>query len=480
MHNILLITADQFRHDALGSAGVFPVPTPHLDALAAGGTAFDAAYCASPLCVPSRASIMTGRMPCEHGVYYNDQSWPEAMPTLPRRLADNGYYTACIGKRHFNPPRRHGGFHRVWSGEDVTLPRPPHPSATVMQWGDYADQAYVGEPTHLPPELYSTTLLANHACAELRRLAATRRMRAGGGEPVFLWLSFIQPHTPCVPPDPWFSLVDADAVPPPVRDDPRELDALPEPVRRWFDFWQRIGPEHARRFRAQYLGDVALVDHEVGRVLRTLDELGLRDDTLIVFTSDHGDYLGDHGLQQKGFFHEASARVPLVFYGPRVAAGRRVATPVSLIDLYPTLLDHAGLWLPRHRDVRGRRVYPGAEDVGGASLLAAMRPMADEGDEVVRGELEPDRVVTVESAIHGRHVMARQRHLKACRYENSGETQLFDLTTNPDEWADASLADVTRDLPTPLAGAINEVLRAQEPHAASSYYFKGRFRPMFT
>lgn len=473
MRNILLITADQFRYDMLGILGVHPVQTPTLDRLAAEGTRFDRAYCPYPLCVPARASIMTGLRACDHGVYYNDQGWSNALPTLPGRLAENGYYTTEVGKTHFYPRRRHAGFHRVWE-TDVAYIRELEARGLTRynvaeRHGKYGS-AFKTTPTHLPPEMHLTIRTTDVALDELGTIAARRRCRQFGYEGFFMWLSYFSPHVPCDPPEPYFSMYDRGSLTPFVRNE-GELETFSAPLKRSRDEWRFMDDAWMAKLRAQYMGDVTLVDHQIARVLEKLDELQLRDNTLIVFTADHGDYLGDHWLQQKGFFHDPSARIPLLFNGPGIAAGQVVDGLASLLDLYPTLLDYEELWMPPVRDPAGRLVYQNAEEMPGLSLLPILNGMHP---------ADPERVVISESAMYGRHLMIRYRNLKYNHYFTTNEWDVFDLDADPNELRNLRGEMRLTDLPAPMQAAFAEVSGRTERWEDGFYHWNGKLRPMFT
>lgn len=473
MRNILLITADQYRYDMLGLLGAHPVQTPTLDRLSQEGTRFDCAYCPYPLCVPARASIMTGLRSCDHGVYYNDQAWSDLLPTLPGRLAQNGYYTTEVGKTHFHPRRRHAGFHRIWDSDSSYIKELATRGLTrynaAERRGKYGS-AFKTTPTHLPDELYLTIRTTDLALEELKVIADRRRCRQFGYEGFFMWLSYISPHVPCDPPEPYFSMYDRKTLTPFVRND-AELETFSGPLKRWRDEWRSMDDAWISKLRAQYMGDVTLVDHQVGRVLDMLGKLHLRDNTLIIFTSDHGDYLGDHWLQQKGFFHEPSVRVPLLFNGPGIAAGQVSKGPASLLDLYPTILDYEELWMPPVRDDKGRLVYQNAENLPGCSLLPVLNGTQS---------ADMDRVITSESAIYGRHMMIRYRNWKYNHYFNTGEWDVFNLDTDPDELRNLRSEMRLADLPIPMQSAFEDISSRMEKWKDGTYLINGKTRPMFT
>jgi len=468
MRNILFITADQLRHDALGFRGVFPVRTPNIDALVRGGTAFENAYCPSPLCVPSRASIMTGKYPCDMGVYYNDQAWDDALPTLPGELSKNGYWSVAVGKMHFRPGRKHFGFDKRCADNGTDYPlylkRLGIPKDEPRTPEERKHFAYATRPTTVPLAHYLPVYTTDRAIHELDLIARRRECGPGGNEPFFMWYSFLLPHTPCTPPEPYFSMYSPDELPPPVRDE-KETSAFAPPVQRWLGAWRFLDDAWTARIRAQYLGCVTLVDEQIGRVLGHLKRLGLYDNTLIVLTSDHGDYLGDHYMHQKAFFHDCSAKVPLILYGPDIPGGKRVMENVSLIDLMPTLLDYCGLAPRRFDDTTGTEADLDDETSDACSLLAAP---------------DPERVVVSESGIHGLSVMLRHRDEKIVYHDATRQFDRFDLAADPDELNNLGASLTVDNLPDPFREALCNVLDRLAPYRGETYYFNGKVRPMFT
>ncbi len=474
--NILLITADQFRYDAFGHRGVFPVRTPHLDALAAGGTVFDQAYTPYPMCVPARASIMTGLHCFRHGVYYNDQGWPDRLQTLPGVLAANGYYTIEVGKTHFIPRRRHGGFHKMILPEDLHTatvnkygrPKTSLPSET--RWDDMIVR-HVGRTWNgrIAPEDYEPIYFATRAIQELEKLVIRRECIGDADEPFFMWLSMLQPHSPCAPPPPYGSMYRPEDIPPPVKSE-EEKSHFAAPLRGFAEGWKALTPEMIASFRARYLGSVSLVDEQVGRVIAALSQLGLRENTMVIFTTDHGEYFGDHHQMQKAFFHDASSRVPLIFNGPGVAAGAKLSGEASLCDLKPTVLDLCGLVSPSIPDARGASLYESIVSEDTLSLLPALR-----GSEMPEG-----RVNISESGIYGQGIMAKRGSEKFNFYPQTMEFDHFDLAADPDELHNLG-RDVRLDtLPDWARENFEKVLTHTRPLNQRSYFFNGKVRPMFT
>jgi arylsulfatase A-like enzyme len=469
MRNILFITMDQIRYDALGFLGVFPVKTPNLDALAARGTVYENTYCSSPLCVPSRASIMTGKYPCDLNVYYNDQAWDESLPTLPGELSKNGYFSVGVGKMHFRPSRKYFGFDKRCADNytDYLLHLERHGIAHDQAQNEFEEERgldYSTRPSSIPLEHYRPVYTTDRAIHELDLIASRRECKPGGNEPFFMWYSFLLPHTPCMSPEPYFSMYSPEDMPAPVRDE-KELDSFAPPVQRWRDFWRFIDDERIAKLRAQYMGCITLVDEQIGRVIDHLKKLELYDNTLIVFTSDHGDYLGDHFMQQKGFFHDCSSKVPLIIAGPDVPVNKRISGNASLIDLMPTLLSYCGLEYRHYDDASRTSILLDAESTDGVNLLE---------------DIDPERVVVSESGIHGLSIMLRHRDIKIVYYDQTQQFDRFDLAVDPNELDNTGAGLTMENLPEPFAAELRSVLGRLAPYREKSYFFKSKIRPMFT
>lgn len=479
MKNILFLMMDQCRFDAFGFMGKFPVETPHIDSLARSGTVFDNAYCANPLCVPSRASIMTGLYSYDHGIYYNDQNWSDSLPTYAGELGANGYYTAMLGEGDFRPPRKTGGYQKAILSGDYSayikaLGYGRKPLQGKVSEKDYLNRAYPNEPTNIPLEHYSSVFWADRAEHELDLIAQRRECGPGGFEPFLLKLSFPKPHSPCDQPEPYFSKVKAEDMPPPVRSE-REIPLFGKHLRKEYETWRQLDNERALKHRAQYFGSLHLVDEMIGRVLQKLRDLGLYENTLIVLTGDHGDMLCDHYLQQKGIFFEPAVRVPMIFSGPGIPAGRRVRENVSTIDLRPTLLDYCGLYMPRRRDPSGRLIYTDQEESDGISLI----PYFSETQEAVA----PERIIVAENAVCGQKIMLKQGDCKVNYYVNKDgpdEIECYDLHKNPDEMNYLCDPCTVDSLAPEMRAALERVLEKSRRHAHRFYYFQNKVRPLFT
>ena len=342
--NILLIMADQLPASALPAYGHEIVSAPNLTRLAESGAVYEAAYCASPLCAPSRSAMLTGRPPSAIGVYDNAAELPAGAPTVTHLLRAAGYATVLAGKMHFvGPDQLHGFEQRLTS--DV------YPSTF-----DWTPDWRLPDERNLPWYHNMTSLLGTRiaeaamqtdyddevcftAVQLLRDLSRQPHRR-----PFFATVSFTNPH------DPWEvrrrhwerytdEQIDLPAVPaiPRERADPHSLR-----LRDMIGCDHRpLSEDEVRRARHGYYAAVSYLDDRVGEVLDALEATGLADDTVVLFTADHGEMLGERGLWYKMSFFDGSARVPLIAAGPGVAPGRH-AGPVSQIDLAPTLAELAG------------------------------------------------------------------------------------------------------------------------------------------
>ncbi len=410
--NILLITSDQHRWDCFGFEGRH-IRTPWLDRMAAEGTRFSAAITPNLVCQPARASILTGLLPLSHGAYDNHVSLdPEiAGHGWAGNLSAAGYRTHFIGKGHFGenpaatpygaPESRAGSavFPESWSGpymgfETVELmilghwhellpcekpPRGQHFERWFWSHGEDGE-AWRLWPRNLGPEIsaaqtwfselpalwHSTNWVTERTLAFLDNKPAD--------QPFGLWVSYPDPHHPFDCPEPWSRLHQASDVDI-SRTHQRDLDRRPwwhraslerEPLGKTEQSrilrreYSRIEPQTDRQLAemtANYFGEIAFIDEGVGRILQRLDELGLRNDTLVVFTTDHGDLLGDHGLYLKGPTpYEGLLRVGLIMRGHGIPAGRVVADPVSTVDLAATFYDLAAIPIPKN--IQSRSLNP--------------------------------------------------------------------------------------------------------------------------
>lgn len=471
--NILFITCDQFRADTIGLLKAFPVKTPNLDRLAENGCLFENTYCTNPLCVPSRASIMTGQYCFEHGVYYNDQGWPRTTPTIPGLLSENGFFTIKIGKTHFQPPHRYGGFDKLVGNFDLAH-RMDKGSAesTRPGWEGVIDRNYRERKAPTAYDTFEPVVLAEAALKELDKIVASREcVGQDAVEPFFMWLSTLQPHTPCNPPEPYRSMYPPETLREAIKT-AEELELFPPMLKRGLGYWKDIDDDLRRSFMSRYLGSITLLDKLIGDLIARLEKRGLIENTLIVFSSDHGDYLGDHHLQQKGGFYDSASRVPLIVNGPGIARGRRITENVSLIDLLPTFLDYVKLYQPDHRDPKGRPIYNQGLPPHGESLMKYMAP------EDTYHSPKEQRVIICETGIHGQGIMLKQGYTKVNYYPQSGHWEHFDLLDDPNELK--NLGGTVRPPLTPEMEQTLEKILAATSKLKDRYYFYEKLRPMFS
>jgi arylsulfatase A-like enzyme len=390
--NILLITSDQQHWNTLGINNP-EIATPNLDRLAREGMLFDRAYCPNPTCTPTRASIITGDLPSRHGAWSLGTKLSEDKHTLGQDFQEAGYRTALVGKAHFQPLKGteefpslesypilqdldywrkfHGPFYGF---ERVELARNHTDEAHVGQhyaiwmeekgcenWRDYFRRPTGNKDRQkhkwlIPEEYHYNTWIAEKSNDLLEEYS-------GKQEPFFLWASFFDPHPDYLVPEPWDTMYDPEKITV-SQITPGEHDKNPPHFRKTqeekpdFSEYQEEGGSGCHGFKshlqdkeslakdiAVYYGMVSMMDKYIGRILDKLDELGLANDTLVVFSTDHGHFFGQHGLNAKGAFHyEDMVKVPfIVRYPGRVPAGTRSPALQSLIDLAPTFLSACGI-----------------------------------------------------------------------------------------------------------------------------------------
>jgi arylsulfatase A-like enzyme len=486
--NVLLITTDRHHHHALGIHDPI-LKTPHLDRLASEGMVFNRAYCPNPTCSPSRASLITGLYPAWHGCWSLGVKLPEDVPTIGEIFQKNGFESILIGKahfqplisapgsdsieaqsnvrnldfwRHFNGPwygfnhvetsRMHafephvGGHYALWM-EENGLPNwadyfqtwPPDPESKNYQLTYDSPRAMAWD---LPERFHHTHWVGERTAAQIERCASSEK-------PFFLWASFFDPHPFYAIPEPWFSMYDpADMQVGSFR--PGEMDDMPPHHQKTreispdFTGYQEPGGNALHGFhshlhqkadmqkaQAVYYGMISLIDAEIGRILKTLDKNGLTENTLVVFISDHGHFLGQHGLITKGAFHyEDLLRVPMIARWPsEIPKGKANDALQSLIDLPTTFLSALDLKVPGL--MQGRNQLPNWHS--------------------------PDQPVREHVVIENRHNPTTM-HLrtfvtersKLTVYRNTAYGELFDLAQDPEElhnrWDDPACFEIKAKL----------------------------------
>lgn len=367
--NVLFLIADDLNN-FLGCYGDPVVKTPNLDRLASRGALFRRAYCTYPLCGPSRNSLLTGLYPNATGIYQNVQIFRQSIPehlSLPQVFRQAGGFAARIGKLyHYNVPNSVGtnGHDDPASWELEINPAgvertEEHPFIFTLSPGKFGGTlSWYASPK--PDRFHTDAMQAEDAEWVLERCAARR------DRPFFLAVGFFRPHTPYVSPRSYFDLYPEEEMPVVTGVDADEAD-VPSPALATRKREEQEMSEAVRRqCRQAYLASITFMDAQVGRVLDALERLGLAEDTVVVFTSDHGYHMGEHGLWQKRSLFEESARVPLLIAAPGISHGGSVVeSPVSQVDLYPTLMELCGL--------------EGPEGLPGQSLVPLLRNPAASG-----------------------------------------------------------------------------------------------------
>ncbi len=361
--NVLFMMADDLNN-SLGCYGNALVKTPNLDKLAARGVRFEKAACQFPLCGPSRNSMLTGLYPNSSGILTNSQVFRQTIPShvpMPQAFRLAGYFAARIGKLyHYGVPNSIGtnGHDDPGSWEMEINPAGADrmidmPNIFSLLPGNYGGTlSWYASPS--PDEKHTDGMMAREAEWVLERCARDK------DRPFFLALGFFRPHTPYVSPKKWFDGYPVDQMPvvSGVAEDQKDL---PKAALGSYKKEQDTLTDDLRRQAVQaYYSAISFMDAQAGRVLDALDRLGLAENTIVVFTSDHGYHLGEHGLWQKQSLFEESARVPLLIAGPGVTKGAVAQAPVGLIDLYPTLAAMCGVKAPAN--LQGQNLAPILKD----------------------------------------------------------------------------------------------------------------------
>jgi arylsulfatase A-like enzyme len=463
--NIILFITDQQRWDTIQALGASWMRTPTLDRLAAEGTAFTHCFTTSPICVGARASLFSGCFPHTLNVYQNFDPWE---PTWVRWLAQAGYHCVSIGKMHINPYDAKGGFHQRFPVENkdraLFLEEPER--AIYDEW-DKALNArgftkpsrytrFAGDPEgfrralgafvwDLPDELHSDNFIGDTVLWWLEQRRATN--------PLFLQIGFCGPHPPYDPVERYLDLYRDAAIPVPevTEDDlngqPSALHALRRTMEAGnFDSiaWRRDATKSdLLRLRRHYAANITMIDEKIGQILERLERRGYLRDALIVFTSDHGDNLGDHGHIQKHNMYEGAVRVPLLTRFPgRVPEGKVIDHFVQWMDVAPTILDCAGVAVPKSWE--SRSLWPLIED--------SAHPLPER--DAVYAELARDHIQTAAELM----VMRRDRNWKVVFYLGESDGELYDLERDPNETKNLWNRSEHREL---REGLIGELLRWQ-------------------
>lgn len=452
--NIVLILTDQQRLDTIAALGFDHMVTPNLDRLVQRGAVFENMYVTAPSCTPSRASLFSGTYPHTNGVFRNDEPWSYCWV---KDLAEAGYHTVNVGKMHTMPVEGAFGFHERHVVENKDRDHP-----TLPFYLDNWDKAYFAHGKVKPSRVtqrkrqgYENLLGAwvwvdderLHPDVFVGQMACLWIDRYPGDEPFFLQVGIPGPHPPYDPTQDFLDLYGGRDLPEPI---PADVDSQPEAYRKLRQFHldndadgivhlENPTPEQTRRQRAHYYANVSMIDAQIGQIVEALGRRGVLDDTVIIFTSDHGDCLTDHGHSQKWNMYESTVHVPAVIAWPgHIPAGRRIEELVSLFDFGPTILELAGVDVPDWMEARS--LNPLLAD---APSRVRPRVFAEHSDDKL---LTGTRFVT----------MIREGKYKLVHFVDSDEGQLFDLRADPKEmtnlWDDPDLHETRRRL-------IDEILK---------------------
>lgn len=418
--NFVLIMADQLAGAALPVYGHPVVKTPHLSALAAGGVVFEQAYCNSPLCAPSRASMLSGQLPSRLGTFDNAAEFPAEMPTIAHYLRALGYQTCLVGKMHLIGPDQLHGFE-----ERLTTDIYPADFGWTPDWNQPPEHRFSWYHNMLSVVQAGQCVTSNQLdFDEDVAFQAERKIfdmaRSPDDRPFFLTVSFTHPHDPFAITPPYWDLYEHDEIDMPAVG-PVPYDQLDPHCQRLYHMCAmdqyRLTPARVRAARHACYSAISYIDEKVGQVLHALQSAGLDENTVIIFTSDHGEMLGERGMWYKMSFFEWSARVPLIVYAPKRFPARRVSRNVSLVDLLPTLVDLAANGQPA----------PLAAPVDGASLIPLLHgDTAGWGDTVYAEYLAEGAVAPC--------LMVRRGPFKYI-YSPADPPQLYNLETDPQELA---------------------------------------------
>jgi arylsulfatase len=456
--NLLFIWTDEQRPDTIGAYGNPYIRTPNLDRLAARSVLFEQAYCAQPVCSPSRATVVTGVYPHTHGLLRNNMVLTPGLPTLAELLRPAGYVCGYVGKWHLgNEVRPQRGFEQFWVSTEDNYTR------------DYAAEGFSSYHQFLvqrgytpPDERHGYRIFSRSTAARLpeevgkpafQARECIRFLETYHEQPFFLMVNFLEPHMPFFGPfDGMYRAEDMSLS----ESWYREMEpTVPLHYRLLREFYARQN-RHVKtndewgwkELKARYWGLCSLVDKHAGRILQRLEELGLAEDTIVVYTSDHGDMMGDHRLVAKCVQYEGAVRVPLLIRVPGLPP-RRIITPVSLVDLVPTLLELLGLPLPEH--LQGRSLVPLLThgDVAPDDAEVVIEWNGWDGFDHIREQLLAERTGLDEQPLSLDARTIRRGRWKLTLHM-TGEHELYNLQADPGEmhnaFHDPACAPVVRTL----------------------------------
>jgi len=464
--NILIIFTDQLRFDCLGANGNRIIKTPNLDRLASGAANFTSAYVQAAVCVPSRISYLTGRYPHSHKNRVNYTPCDPSEVMMQRILSAHGYQTGSVGKLHFYPPTaehaRSTGFDKVFLDDGVQT---TDPYSDYVRWRKAHDPAF-DVSIYVPaqdiaagknpfrsavPYEYTPTFWTGMQTVQLLREFST------SPKPFFLYSSFFKPHSPFVLPSPYDAMYDGVEIPLPQAVTLDDIQKLPLPVQKQIGRSRTYDIDRARlqwMYRSYYAA-VSMVDHEVGLILDELERSGKAENTIVVFATDHGDQLGEHGLEGKNVLFEGSVHIPMMVRFPNRVAPGKYRELIGAVDVLPSLLDLCGL--PVAENIQGqtfvplitgnRDQYTPRETIFCENIIPEVFAPPNRIGTKVYHPFEPGR--GEDGILHPDAKMARTNRWKL-NYYPSCDGELYDLENDPGEsrnlWSDPNCAEVLRTL----------------------------------
>lgn len=411
--NLLIIMSDQHNAKVLGCHDHPLIRTPNLDRLAERGTRFSNAYTHSPICVPARAAFATGRYLHDIRFWDNATPYDGSVPSWGHRLLAQGHYTRSIGKLHY----RSGDDANGWGDEEI-------PMHVVDGVGDLLGS--IRDRLELKGKMREVILNAgsgessytryDYDIAERTSAWLQTQAKQPGDKPWTLFCSLVCPHPPLKAPDEFYQLYPLEQIPWPVEATEAEGWCMHPAIadyRRAFRWAEGFTEEQIRRARAAYFGMVTYLDHNIGKILETLNETGLSQTTRVIYTSDHGDNLGNHGLWNKNTLYEDAAAVPLIIAGADIPAGHIIDEPVNHLDCFPTILQATGCEFSDED-----------QELPGTSLL-----------ELANGGSRKKPMLLTQYHASGSttgYFLIRKKQFKYIHYV-AFAPQLFDLSKDPDE-----------------------------------------------
>jgi choline-sulfatase len=444
--NIVFLMADEHRYDGIGCAGNPSIQTPNIDGLAARGVRFSQTYCQGPLCQPSRASIITGRYVHQHGQTWNRFNMKPEWPTLMKQLQKTGYETAMVGKTHFAGEGGHGSdwvrsFGLDWLVEEFDKPvhiRSSTPYTEYLKSKGLLEK-YLAETPRSTPDIrdyyrgkVSQLPLADTQSSFIGNTAVDWLHGRKSEKPFFLWVSFVEPHPPVIDNAVWAERYKGRKMPVgPVKMPDLPDNAWGRYLRTWIKSIgsENFTPEGAAEMARHHYGMVSLVDQKIGDILGAVRDRGWEKNTWFIYTSDHGEMMGDHKMVFKNVFYKGSVRVPNVVCPPGGMKGRTTDALVQSIDLTATMLDVAGTSLP---GCEGKSLVPLVHGTG-------------KGREVAHSELAGHQ-----NKGNFFVMAATPRYRYTYDKENDLPCELFDLEKDPDELhnvvSDPAFAGIRKDL----------------------------------